>query len=77
VTVAGLLTAQDIARQVKDIQGEIFLIPRVMLKADEEIFLDDRSVDWLAGQIQGVPLVVENYGTSFLEAVTGLNLEGE
>lgn len=77
VTVAGLLTAQDIARQVKDIKGEIFLVPRVMLKADEEIFLDDRSVDWLAGQIQGVPLVVENYGISFLEAVTGLNLEGE
>lgn len=77
VTVAGLLTAQDIARQIKDVQGELFLIPRVMLKADEEIFLDDRSVDWLAEQIHGVPLVVENQGTSFLEAVTGLDLEGE
>lgn len=77
VTVAGLLTAQDIARQIKDVQGELFLIPRVMLKADEEIFLDDRSVDWLAEQIHGIPLVVENLGTSFLEAVTGLDLEGE
>ena len=77
VTVAGLLTAQDIARQIKDVQGELFLIPRVMLKADEEIFLDDQSVDWLAEQIHGVPLVVENQGTSFLEAVTGLDLEGE
>lgn len=77
VTVAGLLTAQDIARQIKDLQGEVFLIPRVMLKADEEIFLDDRSVEWLADQIHGIPLVVENHGASFLEAVTGLNLEDE
>lgn len=77
VTVAGLLTAQDIAHQIKDLQGEVFLIPRVMLKADEEIFLDDRSIEWLADQIHGIPLVVENQGASFLEAVTGLNLEGE
>lgn len=77
VTVAGLLTAQDIARQIKDLKGEVFLIPQVMLKADEEIFLDDRSIEWLADQIHGIPVVVENHGASFLEAVTGLNLEGE
>ncbi|WP_019850870.1 radical SAM protein [Desulfitobacterium sp. PCE1] len=77
VTVAGLLTAQDIARHIGNIKGEIFLIPRVMLKADEEVFLDDRSLEWLAGELQGVPLVVENQGRAFLEAVTGLDLEGE
>ncbi|WP_035249382.1 radical SAM protein [Desulfitobacterium hafniense] len=77
VTVAGLLTAQDIAGQIGNIKGEIFLIPRVMLKADEEVFLDDRSVEWLAEELQGIPLVVENQGRAFLEAVTGLDLEGE
>lgn len=77
VTVAGLLTAGDIANQLKDIKGDIFLIPRVMLKADEELFLDDKSVDWLANQINGIPLVVENHGVAFVEAMTGLNLEGE
>lgn len=77
VTVAGLLTAQDIARQVKDLKGELFLIPQVMLKADEDIFLDDKSVEWLADQLQGTPIVVENQGAAFLEALTGLNLEGE
>lgn len=77
VTVAGLLTAQDIAKQLGNINGEIFLIPRVMLKADEEVFLDDRSVEWLAEEVQGTPLVVENQGRAFLEAVTGLDLEGE
>jgi NifB/MoaA-like Fe-S oxidoreductase len=40
ITVAGLLTAQDIAEQLGDLNGDYFLIPRVMLKADEDIFLD-------------------------------------
>ncbi|WP_427846156.1 DUF512 domain-containing protein [Desulfitobacterium dichloroeliminans] len=77
VTVAGLLTAQDIAKQIGDIKGDVFLIPRVMLKADEDIFLDDRSVEWLSQVLQGTPLVVENHGRAFLEAVSGLNLEVE
>ncbi|MGE4271694.1 MAG: DUF512 domain-containing protein [Desulfitobacterium sp.] len=77
VTVAGLLTAQDIANQVGNIKGEIFLIPEVMLKADEDIFLDDLSVEWLSQALQGTPLVVKNQGKAFLEAVTGLSLEGE
>lgn len=48
-----------------------------MLKADEDIFLDDRSVEWLSQVLQGTPLVVENHGRAFLEAVSGLNLEVE
>jgi NifB/MoaA-like Fe-S oxidoreductase len=77
VTVAGLLTAQDIADQLPDLQGEIFLIPRVMLKTDEDIFLDNHTVAWLAEKVHGVPLVVENDGAAFVEAVSGLALEGE
>lgn len=77
VTVAGLLTAQDIADQLPDLNGEIFLIPSVMLKSDEDIFLDDRSVTWLAEKVHGVPLIVENNGATFVEAVSGLVLEGE
>ncbi|HVJ48089.1 DUF512 domain-containing protein [Desulfitobacterium sp.] len=77
VTVAGLLTAQDIADQLPDLNGEIFLIPSVMLKSDENIFLDNHSVAWLAEQVHGVPLIVENHGASFIEAVCGLALEGE
>ncbi|AHF07280.1 Fe-S oxidoreductase [Desulfitobacterium metallireducens DSM 15288] len=77
VTVAGLLTAQDIAEQLPDLNGEIFLIPSVMLKSDEDIFLDNQSVTWLAEKVHGVPLIVENHGAAFIEAVTGLVLEGE
>lgn len=75
VTVAGLLTAQDIAGQLGDLQGDYFLIPRVMLKADEEIFLDDHDIPWLERKVNGKALIVENNGRSFLEGVLGIQLE--
>ncbi|HEY8909947.1 MAG TPA: DUF512 domain-containing protein [Desulfosporosinus sp.] len=77
VTVAGLLTAQDIALQVGDLLGEEFLIPRVMLKADEDVFLDDQSVKWLEEKVHGKARIVENSGLAFLEHVLGYSLEVE
>jgi putative radical SAM enzyme (TIGR03279 family) len=77
VTVAGLLTAQDIAHQLGDLQGETFLIPRVMLKADEDLFLDDRSVQWLESEVNGRAIIVENEGQAFLEELTGYRWEVE
>ena len=77
VTVAGLLTAQDIALQLGDLRGEEFLIPRVMLKADEDLFLDDRSVEWLENKVNGQASIVENNGLAFLEHVIGYTLGGE
>ena len=42
ITVSGLVTATDIIDQLKDKNlGETLYIPRSMLKADEEIFLDN------------------------------------
>lgn len=75
VTVAGLLTAQDIAAQLGDLQGDYFLIPKVMLKADEEIFLDDYSIDWLEQRINGHAVVIENNGWAFIEGIIGSELE--
>jgi len=76
VTVAGLLTAQDIALQLGDLLGEEFLIPQVMLKADENLFLDDQSVEWLEGKVNGKARIVENNGFAFLEHVLGYSLGG-
>ncbi len=77
VTAAGLVTAQDVAHQLGDLMGEAFLIPRVMLKADEDIFLDDLSVKWLEEKVHGQANIVENDGLSFLEQVIGYSLEVE
>lgn len=77
VTAAGLVTAQDVAHQLGDLLGTEFLIPRVMLKSDEDIFLDDQSVKWLEEKVNGKASIVENDGLSFLEHVIGYSLEVE
>ena len=46
ITVSGLVTATDIIDQLKDKNlGETLYIPRSMLKADEEIFLDNITLE--------------------------------
>ena len=42
ITVSGLITGQDLMKQLKDQPlGSMLLIPCNMLKMDEDIFLDD------------------------------------
>ena len=56
VTVAGLLTGRDVLAQLDgQALGDEVLFPDVMLKADEEIFLDDMTPDELSKKL-GVPL---------------------
>ena len=57
VTVAGLLTGKDVSEQLagKDL-GDELLFPAVMLKADEEIFLDDMTPSELSEKLGGIPV---------------------
>ncbi len=49
VTVAGLLTGQDLLEQLADEElGQIVLVPDVMLREGEDVFLDDMRVKDLA-----------------------------
>ena len=68
VTVAGLLCGEDIAfaLQGKEL-GEKLIIPAVALKRDEDIFLDDMTLEEL-GKTVGVAVVpVENDGAVLLD----------
>ena len=57
ITVSGLVTATDIIDQLKDKNlGETLYIPRSMLKADEEIFLDNITLENLS-DIMGLEVV--------------------
>jgi putative radical SAM enzyme (TIGR03279 family) len=58
ITVTGLLTGQDIleALQGKDL-GDGILLPSLMLKNDDTVFLDDMRVEALE-QALGVPIFV-------------------
>ena len=53
VTVAGLLTGQDLLEQLANVElGEILLVPDVMLRQGEDVFLDDVRIRDLAGHLQ-------------------------
>lgn len=48
ITVAGLITGKDLIAQLKDKSlADTLVLPSVMLKSDEDIFLDDVSVEEL------------------------------
>ena len=75
VTVAGLLTATDIASQLKGMElGDAVIIPAVALRqTDEPVFLDDKNTDWLSEQLGGVPVIPsQNRGDTFIRDVLGL-----
>jgi Fe-S oxidoreductase, related to NifB/MoaA family len=74
VTVAGLLTAEDLAGQLGDLRGEEFLIPCTMLNADG-LFLDNQSVAWLEEKVKGRAVVVGINGVAFVESILGYNLQ--
>lgn len=75
VTVAGLLTATDIAAQLSGVPlGDALMIPAVALRrSDEPVFLDDKTTDWLSEALGGVPIIPsENDGAAFVRDVLGL-----
>ncbi|MCU0533341.1 MAG: TIGR03279 family radical SAM protein [Hydrococcus sp. Prado102] len=52
ITVTGLLTGQDLLEGLKGKElGEAILLPSVMLKHDEQKFLDDLTVEEVASQL--------------------------
>ena len=70
ITVSGLVTATDIIDQLKDKNlGETLYIPRSMLKADEEIFLDNITLENLSDimGLEVVPCLIE--GKDFIDKI--------
>ncbi|MGX4598705.1 DUF512 domain-containing protein [Faecalimicrobium sp. JNUCC 81] len=70
ITVSGLITATDIIGQLKDKDlGETLYIPRSMLKADEEIFLDNITLEELIKimEIEVIPCL--NEGKDFVDKI--------
>ena len=74
VTVAGLLTGKDVSEQLagKDL-GDELLFPAVMLKADEDIFLDDMTPTELSARLGGIPVrPSRSDGVELLRALLGI-----
>ncbi len=75
ITVAGLVTGQDLIAQLKERQqagedlGDALLIPANMLRSGEQVFLDDVTVSQVEQALGLSVLVVEPGGKDFVEAV--------
>jgi NifB/MoaA-like Fe-S oxidoreductase len=72
ITVAGLLTGQDVARVLSGRPlGHVVLVPRVTLTETKGVFLDDVAPDDLARHL-GVPIVtVEASARGLVDGLLG------
>ena len=70
ITVAGLLTGQDIINQLseKNLSKDL-LIPECMMKADEAIFLDNVTVSGLEGALQVKVHIVKSNGLDLVNFI--------
>ena len=74
VSVTGLVCGSDIIEQVKT-DAEILIIPDVMLRDDDEIFLDDVTLQDVE-QALGIKTITSlNDGYDFIEKILGEELE--
>ena len=73
ITVSGLITGQDLMKQLKDQPlGSRLLIPCNMLKMDEDIFLDDYTLKEVSDTLQ-VPIdIVKSSGQDLIDAILGV-----
>lgn len=70
ITVSGLITAQDILNQLKGRKlGERLLIPCNMLRADEDVFLDDYTVEQVSDALQVPIVIVKSSGQDLIDAI--------
>ena len=76
ITVSGLVTGQDIMAQLKGKElGSTLLLPCNMLKADEDVFLDDMTVKDVSDALQVRIDIVKSSGRDLADAFAGQDPE--
>lgn len=75
ITVSGLITGGDLIEQMEGVAlGERLLIPCNMLRADEDVFLDDYTVADVEKALQVKLNIVKSSGQELLDTVLGRNV---
>ncbi len=70
ITVAGLITGQDLIAQLKGQElGECLYLPCSMMRDGENVFLDDLSLEDVKETLQVETDIVKSSGQDFIEAV--------
>ena len=60
ITVAGLITTDDLIKALKDKDGDFVVIPSVMLRPYSEDFLDGKTLSYVKEQTQKEFFVIKN-----------------
>ena len=77
ITVAGLVTGSDLIAQLKgNVHGKRLLIPANMLRAGEQVFLDDVSVADVERELDVTVVPVAQDGYELLDAICGMETFG-
>lgn len=72
VTVTGLITGQDIVRQLEaSLTADTILLPDVMLKDEEDVFLDDYTVDQVSEALRCPILIVPPTASGLIHGALG------
>ncbi|NBH72449.1 DUF512 domain-containing protein [Clostridiaceae bacterium] len=76
ITVAGLLTGQDVIRQLsgRELGGRL-LLPVCMFRSGEEVFLDDVTREEVQNALQVPVNIVKSGGQDLVRAILGLEEE--
>lgn len=70
ITVAGLITGQDIIAQLKGKElGDVLLMSHVMLRSNEEVLLDNITVKDIENALQTRVRIVKSDGMSLVNAI--------
>lgn len=70
ITVAGLITGQDIIKQLKEQDlGDRLVLPACMFRSGEEVFLDDLTRTDVQNALQVPVNIVKSSGQDFVQAV--------
>lgn len=73
ITVSGLLTGQDIIKQLKGKElGECLYLPGNLLRAGEDVLLDDVTVDEISKALQKPVGILQSDGEDFVHKLAGL-----
>jgi len=74
ITVAGLVTGQDLIAQMKERDiGDGLLIPECMMRSGETVFLDDITLAEVQSALQVPITIVKSSGVDFVRSIIDVN----
>ena len=76
ITVSGLITGGDLMKQLKGKElGERLLLPCNMFRSEEDVFLDDVTLEDVQKALQVRTDIVKSSGQDLIEAILGMQID--